>query len=63
MPLEHDANAERMPYQLPFPKDAQQEIVIPDAAAEDERLWVPQAENVSFRPLCLNRSSGYWMNL
>ena len=24
---------------------------------------MPQAENVWFRPLCLNRSQGYWMNL
>jgi quercetin dioxygenase-like cupin family protein len=24
---------------------------------------VPQAENVWFRPLCLNRSQGYWTNL
>lgn len=53
----------RMPYQLPFPRDAQEEIVIPDAMTGDERLWVPQAENVWFRPLCLNRSQGYWMNL
>ena len=40
-----DDNA-RMPYQLPFPKDAQEEIVIPNAVSEDERLWVPQAETV-----------------
>ncbi|WP_299949463.1 2,4'-dihydroxyacetophenone dioxygenase family protein [uncultured Ruegeria sp.] len=53
----------RMPYQLPFPSDALDEIVIPQAIATDERIWVPQAENVSFRPLCLNRSQGYWMNL
>lgn len=52
-----------MPYQLPFPEDAQEEIVIPEAIAQDERVWVPQAENVWFRPLCLNRSQGYWMNL
>ena len=52
-----------IPYQLPFPKDAQEEIVIPNALTEDENLWVPQAENVWFRPLCLNRSQGYWMNL
>lgn len=57
-----DDNA-RMPYQLPFPKDALDEIVIPNAAAADDKLWVPQAENVWFRPLCLNRSQGYWMNL
>jgi quercetin dioxygenase-like cupin family protein len=52
-----------MPYQLPFTKDAQQEIVIPGAIPEDDRIWVPQAENVWFRPLCLNASQGYWMNL
>ncbi len=57
---EYDA---RTPYQLPFPKEAQEEIVIPQAIPEDERLWVPQTENVWFRPLCLNRSQGYWMNL
>jgi quercetin dioxygenase-like cupin family protein len=54
---------ERTPYQLPFPKDAQAEIVIPNAIPEDERLWIPQTETVSFRPLCLNRSQGYWTNL
>jgi quercetin dioxygenase-like cupin family protein len=50
-------------YQLPFPADALEEIVIPRAVPEDERIWVPQADNVWFRPLCLNRSQGYWMNL
>jgi len=34
-----------------------------NAIPADERLWVPQAENVWFRPLCLNVSQGYWMNL
>ena len=62
MPAEPDQHA-RMPYQLPFPPDALAEIVVPDAIPQDERLWVPQAENVWFRPLCLNRSQGYWMNL
>ena len=63
MPVTKPDADPRMPYQLPFPKDAQEEIVIPNAATEDDRLWVPQAENVWFRPLCLNRSQGYWMNL
>ncbi len=46
-----DADDEsRMPYQLPFPKDALEEIVVPNAVPEDERIWVPQAENVWFRP-------------
>lgn len=63
MPLNAPDNDPMTPYQLPFPKDAQAEIVVPKAIPEDERLWVPQAENVDFRPLCLNRSQGYWMNL
>ena len=62
MPADKDEHA-RMPYQLPMPVDALPEIVIPDAFPADDRLWVPQAENVWFRPLCLNRSQGYWMNL
>lgn len=52
-----------MPYQLPMPKEAQAEIVVKDAVPADERVWVPQAENVWFRPLCLNASQGYWANL
>ncbi len=36
----------RTPYQMPFPKEALNEIVVPDAIPEDDRLWVPQAENV-----------------
>ena len=62
MPVLADPNT-RMPYQLPFPVDATKEIVVPDGVPDDERDWVPQAENVHFRPLCLNRSQGFWMNL
>jgi quercetin dioxygenase-like cupin family protein len=29
----------------------------------DPRVWVPQATNVWFRPLMLNRTSGGWLNL
>ena len=63
MPLQKSDTDQRTPYQLPFPQDAQEEIVIPNAIPEDNRIWVPQAPNVWFRPLCLNRSQGYWMNL
>lgn len=63
MPLQKPDEDPRTPYQLPFPVDAQDEIVVSKAIAEDERVWVPQTESVSFRPLCLNRSQGYWMNL
>jgi 2,4'-dihydroxyacetophenone dioxygenase len=57
------ADTSRMPYQYPNPPEALADIVVPDAVPQDERVWVPQAENVWFRPLCLNISSGYWMNL
>jgi quercetin dioxygenase-like cupin family protein len=60
---QEDAEQARMPYRHPQPKDAFPEIVIPHAIPEDERLWVPQAENVWFRPLCLSASRGYWVNL
>ena len=53
----------RMPYQLPFPKEAAAEIVVDSAIPDDERVWVPQMENVWFRPLCLNTVQGYWVNL
>lgn len=33
------------------------------AIPDDERLWVPQAKNVWFRPLLLNRVTGEWVNL
>lgn len=40
----------------------QPEIVV-HAIPEDEREWVPQAENVWFRPLMLNTVTGGWCNL
>ena len=64
MPVTGKDTDPRIPYQHPMPPDALPEIVIPDAIAEaDPRLWVPQADGVFFRPLCLNVSQGYWMNL
>jgi 2,4'-dihydroxyacetophenone dioxygenase len=58
-----DPDTARMPYQLPFPRGTASEIVIPAALPNDERVWVPQMENVWFRPLCLNIVAGYWVNL
>jgi 2,4'-dihydroxyacetophenone dioxygenase len=37
--------------------------MVVQALPDDERLWVPQAENVWFRPLLLNRVNGEWVNL
>ena len=33
------------------------------ALPDDERVWVPQMENVWFRPLLLNTVTGSWFNL
>jgi quercetin dioxygenase-like cupin family protein len=49
-------------YKLPMPHGMQHEIVA-NAVPADERVWVPQAENVWFRPLLLNTVSGGWCNL
>src|SRR5579864_4783825 len=53
----------RMPYQHPQPAGIVPDLVIANAIPLDDRIWVPQSENVWFRPLCLNISAGYWMNL
>ena len=44
------------------PPDAVREIV-ETAIPDDERLWVPQADRVWFRPLLLNAVNGGWTNL
>jgi len=49
------AHAARLPDQVP-------EIVLP-AVPDDERLWVPQAPNIWFRPLMLDTVNGQWLNL
>ena len=40
----------------------QPEIAV-QAVPEDERVWVPQAPGVWFRPLLLNTVTGSWCNL
>jgi 2,4'-dihydroxyacetophenone dioxygenase len=47
---------------FPLPYGLQSEIVA-SAIPDDERVWVPQAENVWFRPLMFNTVSGGWCNL
>ncbi len=37
--------------------------IVETAVPEDERVWVPQAEGVWFRPLLLNTRQGQWCNL
>lgn len=54
-----------LPYQGAQAKDALPEIFIPQVLPDedDEKLWVPQTDSVSFRPLCFCVSSGYYVNL
>ena len=40
-----------------------QKDIVEKAIPEDERVWVPQAQGVWFRPLMLNTVSGGWFNL
>ncbi len=42
--------------------DQVDDLVMP-VIPEDERLWVPQAENVWFRPILFNTVDGGWVNL
>ena len=63
MPLDEKDENPRIPYQYAMPQDALPEIVIANAVSDDERMWVKQTDHVYFRPLCLNASQGYWVNL
>ena len=40
-----------------------QDEIVTKAVPDDERVWVPQADNVWFRPLLMNTVSGGWCNL
>ena len=43
-------------------QDAARELVI-ESIPEDERLWVPMVDGVSFRPLMFNVVQGGWCHL
>lgn len=48
---------------IEFPQAGMQPEVAVPAWPTDEREWVPQGENVWFRPLLLDTVSGRWCNL
>ena len=56
----------KVAYQLPQPAGMVRDIVHAGVLSEwlaDDANWVPQAENVWFKPLILNTSQGYYVNL
>jgi quercetin dioxygenase-like cupin family protein len=52
-------------YQLPQPMGMVPDMLIAGALAldGDEREWAPQAQGVRFKPLLLNVSHGYYINI
>ncbi len=56
---------DKIPYQHPQPFGMVPDIIVAGGAAADgdERMWVPQSDTVSFRPLVLNVTQGYYVNV
>jgi hypothetical protein len=57
---------ERIPYRGEQPYGVPDDLVVLgalDIDGADERLWVPQARDVTFRPLLLSVSQGYFVNI
>jgi len=57
---------ERIPYRGEQPYGVPDDLVVLgalDIDAADERLWVPQARDVTYRPLLLSVSQGYFVNI
>jgi quercetin dioxygenase-like cupin family protein len=63
MPAPVNEKDKRTPYRKPQPAEMLPDLVVAPALPKDERVWVPQAESVWFRPLVLSVSQGYWVNL
>ncbi|MFE2373766.1 2,4'-dihydroxyacetophenone dioxygenase family protein [Streptomyces sp. NPDC059398] len=54
-----------LPYEGERPDSMLDDVIVPGALDldGDERLWVPQSDDVSFRPLLLSVSQNYFVNL
>jgi 2,4'-dihydroxyacetophenone dioxygenase len=56
----------KVAYQLPQPTGMIADTFVPnvlDLDGGDPREWVPQSDSVSFKPLILNVSQGYYINI
>jgi hypothetical protein len=65
-PVDRDISDERaVPFLGQQPPGMVPDFVVPQALDldADERLWVPQSPDVSFRPLLLSVTQGYFVNL
>jgi quercetin dioxygenase-like cupin family protein len=60
-----DIDASKIAYQLPQPTGMLPDIFIGNAMDldGDEQHWVPQSPDVSFKPLVLSVSQGYYVNI
>jgi 2,4'-dihydroxyacetophenone dioxygenase len=63
MPAPADEKDKRIAYRKSQPAEMAADLVVAPVLPEDDRVWVPQAPNVWFRPLVLSTSQGYWVNL
>jgi quercetin dioxygenase-like cupin family protein len=60
-----DQDPRKVAYRKPQPFGMQADAFMPTMMNldTDEHLWVPQAEGVWFKPILLNVSQGYYLNL
>ncbi|ANY17664.1 2,4'-dihydroxyacetophenone dioxygenase family protein [Bordetella pseudohinzii] len=62
----HRPDEQAIAYRLPQAPDMMRDLVHPGAATDwlaDDKLWVPSSSTVSFKPLLLCASQGYYINL
>jgi hypothetical protein len=63
--IEHGERDEAVAYRGPVLPNTLEDLVVPNVLDldTDERHWVPQAPDVSFRPLLFAVSQGYFVNI
>src|SRR5438876_53465 len=62
-PVAEPPEKARSPYRLRMPYGMIPDFVTSEVLPADERLWVPQSDDVSFRPLLFGVSHGYYVNV
>ena len=64
-PERRSIDLSKIRYQLPQPAGMAPDALVGGALEleGDERLWVPQSQDVAFKPLMFNVSQGYFINI